>query len=274
MSHSPPLYDGIILIVLGDPIPPMSLVKVWLLFPEVLNPYGKRKQRGNRDRDMGWERSRDMGWERNRYSRETDRETDRVDDNYYDEEVIQRVRRVLELLKQGKYSEDLENYENQYAPGENVVNNYKKYGNEVAKSNKEDDGYGLFHLLHQKADETLKNQPIINDSPPSKQQDLHKSHAEIDTKALLLAKTQDSGFLNNHNKEHLTTKEQSEAAASALDVDAKLNEESPSVILSKTQTEKIGKKANVVVGSHKSNHFYPSELKDARDLEQDLAAGN
>lgn len=287
-----------VFLVSEDPIPPISLVKAWLFFPEALNQYKEGK-------------NRHLEYLKNKayHDKPAYLTDDSSNDRVFQDEVIERVRRFLHHYAEaglvGRATHDESKAENDFERksfkiGKNTgrFGNYKdwdtdstlqkkKYGNshvannwndgldiKVKKSNEIGGDYDVFHLLKQEADYAEGDQESVT-QPLQKQafgqKDNVRPRFELDTDIQKSEEMLSSEDLNNHNKEHLTIRPK--AAASPYDFIAKKDANSPSVVVNNKQEPKAARETSVAEESSKDKHFYPAELKDARDLEQDLAAG-
>ena len=262
----------------------MSLVRVWLFFPEALNPYKEKHVPTNKH-----------DWDQGYHKRNAPEESEESEE--YNDAIMQRVRRVLNILEQESSKEkeradgdqrspDAEAFEKDENFGKNekihrrmladdyMSNNHKKVDSwddgvdiRVAKSNENDGDYDIYHLMPQGPAVKYSNNPSSDEAKDG------RPRSDVNIETLNSAEKRDSADLNNHNKGHVKNTEKSGADVSAPDFHAKANGDSPSVAVNNKQTPKREGKENVDSSSIKQ-HFYPAELKDARDLEQDLSAGD
>jgi len=266
----------------------MSLVKAWLLFPESLNAHKSRKQHtGRHDFDDDYS------------SILADKENGQFVDKPYKNDVLQRVKRVLNILEHGdaygsqdsNINKDFENDENfesssntlpERRQSEAIQNrvNSKEAGKasnwdngidiKVAKSSQDQAGYDIYHLLS----ENLENK---KKSKLSKLQSFGYGESDSSPQTHLNAETKHSreslhsGDLNNHNKGEIKNSQSVEADVLPGGFDATSNVKSKSVVVNKKQTP-IAEGKSVVSEHSVKDHFYPAELHDARDLEQNLPA--
>ena len=275
---------------IGDSLPPMSLVKAWLLFPESLSAHKSRKRHTGRH-DFDDDYSSMLG----------DEENGQFVDKPYRNDVLQRVKRVLNILEHrevyrsqdSNVNKDFENDENfetnsntlpeshQSEAIQNRVDSKEasKASNwndgidiKVAKSNQDQTGYDIYHLVSENSDNKKKSKSSDSKSFRYAESDSSpQTHLNAETKHS--RETLHSGDLNNHNKAEIKNSQSVEADVLPGGFDAASNVKSKSVVVNEKQTP-VAQEKSVVREHSVKDHFYAAELHDARDLEQNLSAGS
>ena len=267
----------------------MSLVKAWLFFPEVLRIYEKKKLQTKKHGDGDFN------------SIIADLESGDSGVRHYSNDLIQRVKRVLNYLEEKNTEEKKfvygsgdssngNNFENDVNFGSNsnivadnrqidaVQDNGNVYDPDkitgwkdgidirVPKSNKKEAGYDMYHLVQRN-----HNFKYSSNLSPNNLQSLSNGESDQDGRPQSLHA---ADLNNNHNKEHLKIIERSKADVLPGDFHTTSDAESQTVFVDKKPTLNAEEKPHIVEQTFNKDHFYPTEIHDSRDLQQDLSAGS
>ena len=267
----------------------MSLVKAWLYFPEALSVYGRRNSHSKRH-DL-YENYR---------NEDSDIEDEQSNIKKYSNDVIQRVRRVLNFLEEENTESDDDSSKNrniersddfgsilpQNRKTEEIKssidspNNFKNWNDgidmRVAKSGENEAGYDIYHLTprNDEAKGSRDSYPSSSESFGSGESNSKDEPQQfVNRESMRSRETQYSRDLNIHNKGHLKNTAGSEADVLPGDLQTTSEKQPKTVVVDKKQASHTGRKSSVDESNFKKEHFYPAELHDARDLEQNPSAG-